>query len=931
MDGWPTLRFYRNLPWKLAVTLAASLSFVTALAQEPCRGGIRIDGTITDQTGALIPGAQIQAPGGEKAVADTSGRYLLSCVPANATALTITAGGFATRAVTISKPADGTAHIDVQLEVARVETDVQVSADTATIDTDQGPGSSTLSNTEIQQMADDPDDFLRQLQILASAAGGDPSAATIMVNGFQNGSALPPKSSIAAIRVNPDMFSSEYRWPPFGGGAVEIITKPGADLFHGALFFTDSDGAFNATDPFSVTATPAGKRRYGFELSGPIVRQKSGFALALEKRDIDEFNVVNAVTLDANGNQVPLLQTVSAPQRLWIASARGDWQLTPKDLATLSFSSNVNNLGNQGVGGLILSEAGYNSAISEDDLRFSNAFTASANLLHETRIGYTWKRTQQTPLSAAPALEVAGYFTGGGATSQNLNNRERDLEIDDDVMLTRGRHTFKFGGQSLIFFLHDYDPDTFNGAYVFGGGSAPVLDSNNQPTGETTTISGIEQYRRSLLNLPGGNPTTYQLTSGNPLVPLTQLRMAFFFQDAVKLTPHFTINGGLRYFLQTTPGSFANFGPRLGFAWTLDKKETWIIHLRLGIFNNSPDNLSYVTEVHRLDGIRQQQATVYSPSYSDPLKPIPGSIQVSTVKQFPPSLAPQSTFVGYFNLEHDFPHHWHARGNLFWGEDWNSLRIKNINAPLVPDSIGVPPDPTAALLAPRPITPGENIFQTQNSGHLAGNVVSFSLEQHSFKRFGLSFYYRHLNFKSNVVGTGINSPQSTYSDRGESGRVEWSRNNYYTLNGNLVLPWKFELATQFDAGDGSHYSLTTGTDNNGDGNFNDRPSYATAPGPGVYSTRYGLFTVNTVNGDAPRILGTMPGPIHLDMNLTRAFKLNPKATDHPRTLTFNARSANLLNHTNVTAVGTVISSPNVTDPIASETARRIELGARFAF
>ncbi len=74
-----------------------------------------------------------------------------------------------------------------------------------------------------------------------------------------------------------------------------------------------------------------------------------------------------------------------------------------------------------------------------------------------------------------------------------------------------------------------------------------------------------------------------------------------------------------------------------------------------------------------------------------------------------------------------------------------------------------------------------------------------------------------------------------------------------------------------------------------------------------------------------------PGPIHLDMNLSRAFKLNPKNTDHPRTLTFNARSANLLNHTNVTAVGTVVSSPNVTEPISAEAARRIELGARFSF
>ncbi len=51
----------------------------------------------------------------------------------------------------------------------------------------------------------------------------------------------------------------------------------------------------------------------------------------------------------------------------------------------------------------------------------------------------------------------------------------------------------------------------------------------------------------------------------------------------------------------------------------------------------------------------------------------------------------------------------------------------------------------------------------------------------------------------------------------------------------------------------------------------------------------------------------MPDVIHLDMNLSRVFALDPNDKDHPRTLTFNARSANLLNHTNVTAVNTVLS------------------------
>ena len=140
---------------------------------------------------------------------------------------------------------------------------------------------------------------------------------------------------------------------------IEIITKPGAGSLHGALFFTDSDGIFNATDPFSAIATPAGKQRYGFELSGPIVSGKSGYSLAFERRNIDEFNVVDAITLDASRNLTPLHQTIAAPQRLWIASARGDWQLSPKDMANVSFSSNLNNLDNQGIGGLVLPEAGY--------------------------------------------------------------------------------------------------------------------------------------------------------------------------------------------------------------------------------------------------------------------------------------------------------------------------------------------------------------------------------------------------------------------------------------------------------------------------------------------------------------------------------------------------------------------------------------------
>ena len=921
----------KQIHWKLATaTLAGLMSPAALLGQQHCTGGVRVEGIVMDPNGSAIAGAQVQAADGESATTDGAGRFTLACVPAGQAALTAQAEGFAQGIANADKKPGETAHLEIKLAIARVDTTVQVGEDATAMDADHGAGTHTLNAKDVQQLADDPDDFKRQLQVLAATSGGAPGSAIITVDGFQNGSAMPPKGSIASIRVNPDMFSSEYEQPPYDGGRIEIFTKPGMDSVHGALFYTDSDGSFNATDPFSTTATPAGKRRYGFELSGPVVKRKSDFSLALEKRDIDEFNVVNAITLDANNQAANFRQTVAAPQRLWIASARDDWQATPKDVATLSFAANVSNLGNQGIGGLTLAEAGYSTHVSEYDLRLTNTQTLSANLLHETHIGFTWKDSAQTPLSTAPSLQVAGNFTGGGSTSQNLNDRERNLEIDDDVLLTRGKQSWKVGAQSIGAFVHNYDPDTFNGAFVFGGGTAPALDGSG-----TTSIDGLEQYRRAQLGLAGGTPTTYQFTSGTPLVSFTQWRLALYAQDTVKLAPRFTFSAGLRYALQTSPSSFANFDPRVGFSWAPDKKEAWVLHLRAGLFSGNFDQ-SAVTDAYRLNGTRQTEFQIYAPSFTNPTAQVPGSLEVSSVRQLAHSLQQVSIFQGQVGVEHDFPHHWHAQASLFYAQVWGDFRLRNINAPLVGASTGVSPDPIVSLEAPRPIAPNRNILEFENSGHLNGTVTFLGLDQHSYKRFGFFAGYLHFALTSdtsNGPSGGIVSPQSSYSEQGESSRPSFQANNRIFVFGNLNLPYKLELSSQFDASSGQPYDITTGTDTNGDGNFNDRPSYApagSAAGNGIYNTRFGMLSTSTVNGDVPRNLGTMPSLVHLDMNVSRAFKLSANK-ESPRTLTLNARSANLLNHENVTAVGTVVSSSNFTQSLAAESARRLELGARFAF
>ncbi|MGA9673193.1 MAG: hypothetical protein WBQ94_28600 [Terracidiphilus sp.] len=177
----------------------------------------------------------------------------------------------------------------------------------------------------------------------------------------------------------------------------------------------------------------------------------------------------------------------------------------------------------------------------------------------------------------------------------------------------------------------------------------------------------------------------------------------------------------MRYAFQTSPETFFNLGLRLGVAWSPGKQSTWAIHLRAGVYNNSIDPTD-AAQAYRLNGVRQQQETVYSPQYNDPLTPVPGSIQVGTMWQFHHAFEQIPVGQIALGVEHDLPHHWHPNVWFTWYSAWGDPETVNINAPLVQSSSGVPPNPTASLLAPRPGAPNLNVLEYQNSAHNSGSV-----------------------------------------------------------------------------------------------------------------------------------------------------------------------------------------------------------------
>jgi hypothetical protein len=919
--------------------LAPFCAFIFVPSAAAQTGCTPLTGIVRDTTAAIIPGASVQMDTAAPVAADSSGRFRIACVPAGKHTLHISFTSFAPLSLPVTAP--HAAELSIALQLEDVQTTIDVGTEQADPAAENSPTASgptqTISGQRLQSLADDPDDLLRELQQMAAAAGGNPSSAALSIDGFHSGDnngTLPPKSSIAYIKVNPDLFSSEYRNPPIGGGEIQIYTKPGQPTVHGALFATNSSSWMNARDPFSVSRAAIGKQRYGFELTGPIRKQGSDFVLNLEQRSIRNFATVNAIGIDAAGDQTSILQNVPSPQRLWIGMAKVDWQLGPRNTFIASFDAWHKHQENVSAGGTTLAEAAYSSEKYDNNLRLTDVTTVSPRLMHEARLGIQFDGGDQAPNSYARQLQVAGAFTSGGNTSGALRDHEIDTEFDDDAILSLPRHLLKFGSQLEYLRERLRYPTNFNGTWIFGGGAAPVLDANHNPTAQTETITGVQQYVRALNGWAGGTPTEFSNVAGNPTINMTQYREALFVQDDWKLRPNLHLALGLRYYTQNKPVVHNNLNPRLGVSWSPDKKSTWSLHAHAGLFSGRFTAHSY-SQVLDMDGTDRITSLIYTPACTGGFHPntcnaFTGATPLQSIRTIQPHLP--NLFFGIENLgfSHTLARTWSVSADVYLAQMWHYTRSENINAP----TNGQP-------LGPRPLAPNVNILQWQDTGRGYGNVIFLGLANQSLKRIQFSLGAARVRILDDTNDDPNFTPQTTGSNAGEY--AIRTGNPLWNVFGNATarLPYALQLSANLNASGDAPYNVTTGFDNNGDGDFNDRPFFAPGGTPVcsatvtancAYATQWGLLSTTGTGATLPRNAGTLPWSFHLDTNLQRTFKLTRNArADHPQALTVNLRSSNVLNRLNVTAVGSVVGSPNFGQPYAGDNGRRVEGGLRYSF
>lgn len=886
-----------------------------------------VTGSVKDPHGDAIAAARIVLLQNSSTVAQTttddSGRFRFSGLGEGLYTLAVSAEGFSRKEETLSlRSGLAPSSLSIVLqptikdEVLLVEADKGVSLDPLS-----AAGAKVLKEKDLRALPDDPDQLSARLQLLASASGSVPGQAVVTVDGFLNEGRLPPKSSIREVRINPDLFSAEYDKAPYQGGRIEIYTKPGATAFQGSGFYNTNNAALNARNAFAPTKPPSSTRRFGFQLGGPIVPKRIGFLIDIEGRNINESTPVSAIVLDNQLRPAPFAANVTLPQKLYLGSLRVDWQVNSSNTLISRYETNTNTLGNQGAGGFNLPDRGADLRLTSQGLRFTETSILSKSMLNEARLGLTSRRLTQRAVSDAPAISVLGSFTSGGAANHFLNHEEQRIEAADSLSIVAGKHNLKFGAQ--IFFKSTKEARRDNGMFSFGGSIAPELDSQGGIVGGPggpvlVNISGLEQYRRTLLGLPGGAPTRYSAIVGDAANSVTQWTIGGFAQDEWRLLPNLALSFGLRYEGQTSPSDTFRLAPRIGVAFSPDKKRNWVLRARAGIFyDRVPDSL--ILESLRLSASQQQQFIIDSPGFPNPFDGGAANNLIPTLRRLDAALRPPATLQVQLGFERQLPGGWKIEFSQYWTRNWSVLRSRNINAP-------------APGTDERPLGVQENILQFESSGKVRGQVLFAGANQAGNKFFNLYSGYLFFNFRSDT-DSSLMLPQSSSTLSGEWARPIWQSSHRAFMGGTLNLPLKLRASTALSVASGTPFNITTGRDNNGDGNFNDRPGITTSDNPNAIVTRFGAFDPGVVDGSLKRNSQTNPYTMTLDVDVSRAFAFGKAggSRDHRYTLTFNARASNVLNHTNVIGFNGVLSSPFFGRANGALGPREIEMGIRFSF
>jgi len=446
-----------------------------------------IVGTLTDETGAVVPKAVVTVTNtstglSRQATTDGTGYYSIRNLLESTYDLSVSASGFRPYTQTgVNVPINVVTRVDITIHVGAITEQVTVEASTAVLQTTKSDVSVNLDRQALENL---PLNNYRNFQTLINLVpGATPGrfqnavtdtpgrALSANVNGQERGANntrvdgsadilvtmphhavyVPPVESIQEVNIATNNFDAEQGMT--GGAAVTVVTKSGTNNFRGSVFAMHDNSALRAflwdENRAGVDKKPKGHRNIdGGSIGGPIKKNKLFFFANWEGtfervnssllssvptadfRTGDFSRMLGAQILSANGNTilVPTTEGGSVPLR--------------EGMIFDPFSGKLD-----GTGRSVFSSAGQ------------------LNIIPQARLnGPMMQMLALVPLPNQPG-DTANYFNSG---TQRLNRNNVDAKVNWN---RNERHQLWFKYSVMDALVHgDFSLGQAGGACLCAGG-----------------------------------------------------------------------------------------------------------------------------------------------------------------------------------------------------------------------------------------------------------------------------------------------------------------------------------------------------------------------------------------------------------------------------------------------------------------------------
>jgi outer membrane receptor protein involved in Fe transport len=587
----------RLAPLLVILAILGLLWSAGSSAQSSTAGGL--SGTVTDDTGAVLPGATVELSGpamqgARVSVTDGAGRYrLVNVPPGDRYRAVASLAGFQSLAKADFRVSLGQeATVNFSLTVSLAES-ITVTADAPLVDVSR---TTTGVNVTARQFESLP--TARSFQALTAIAPGvsmemADSRPGALENSPAVGASSAPENNyiidglsttdiqygtsgtnltmnfVEEVQVMTGGYPAEYGRST--GGVFNVITKSGGNQFHGDVFayIRDSGWSSSATrvreKPITRSSNEVDDRDVGFSLGGPIIRDRLWFFGAYDPTQrttyygevTGGYNPVVGRSREFKRSTdfyAAKLTFAVAPNHSLVATTFGDPQTREEHVTKPEVDESVRQKIDEGT-------KNYN-------LHYTGVFSTS--FLLEGNVGRAEQDTTTQPFDAAAANtprqvdETGGLYWYGGFPRVGDQQAKRDSAALK-LAAYLGTHELKVGAD---YERNEFDSELHERWYRYYGQTAPA-SSGCTLTEPVNGSTQCWQLRSQTYDLNGSGKTDNQ---------------AFFVQDQWRALPNLQINLGLRYEIQKLTSAQGvrvgveerhvdtltlddNWAPRLGIVW----------------------------------------------------------------------------------------------------------------------------------------------------------------------------------------------------------------------------------------------------------------------------------------------------------------------------------------------------------------------------